>query len=137
LTLRTACVLSLAVGQASDLLGDSTNDAASSNGEWEVATISGRDANLLGVPRTLHLYIMRRAGFPLAPLIIGMILGSVMKSNFRRALLLSDDGLMIFIERPISATIIIIDLLLLISIVASTVRMSQQKEPDAALDSGG
>lgn len=38
-------------------------------------------------------YVLRRGGFPLAPLIIGMILGGVMEANFRRALLISHDGM--------------------------------------------
>lgn len=71
-------------------------------------------------------YIMRKAGYPLAPLIIGMILGGIMESNLRRSLLLSQDGLMIFVERPISAIILLIDLLLLASIVISTLRSSQR-----------
>lgn len=71
-------------------------------------------------------YIMRRAGYPLAPLIIGMILGSVMESNLRRSLLLSHDGLAIFIERPISAIILTIDAMLLISIIYATFRASKK-----------
>lgn len=73
-------------------------------------------------------YVMRRAGYPLAPLIIGMILGSIMESNLRRSLLLSQDGLMIFVERPISALILLIDLVLLVAIVYSTVRSSRPSE---------
>lgn len=53
-------------------------------------------------------YFMRRGGYPLAPVIIGAILGPICESNFRRSLLISDDGLAIFIQRPISATILTI-----------------------------
>jgi putative tricarboxylic transport membrane protein len=77
-------------------------------------------------------YIMRRAHFPLAPLIIGMILGGVLESNFRRSLLISREGPMIFIERPISAVIIAIDVMLLIAIVVSTIRASRRTEPEEA-----
>ncbi|MEF2074622.1 tripartite tricarboxylate transporter permease [Consotaella aegiceratis] len=75
-------------------------------------------------------YVMRRAHFPLAPLIIGFILGGVLESNFRRSLILSRDGMMIFVERPISAVIITIDILLLIAIVVSTVRASRKMQPE-------
>ncbi|PDS35125.1 tripartite tricarboxylate transporter protein TctA [Rhizobium anhuiense] len=71
-------------------------------------------------------YVMRKAGYPLAPLIIGMILGGIMESNLRRSLLLSDEGLMIFAERPISALILAIDALLLVSILYSTLRASSK-----------
>lgn len=71
-------------------------------------------------------YILRRASFPLAPIVIGMILGNILESNFRRSLLLSHDGLMIFVQRPISSVIIAIDVLLLITIVISTIRASRK-----------
>lgn len=67
-------------------------------------------------------YIMRRAHYPLSPIIIGMILGPVLENNFRRALLLSRDGPMIFIERPISATILGIVVLMLVYVVWTTLR---------------
>ncbi|PHR20628.1 MAG: tripartite tricarboxylate transporter protein TctA [Hoeflea sp.] len=71
-------------------------------------------------------YVLRRAGYPLAPLIIGMILGGIMEANLRRSLLISRDGLGIFFERPICATILAIDLFLLLSIIYSTVRSSRK-----------
>lgn len=77
-------------------------------------------------------YVMRRAGYPLAPLIIGLILGSIMESNLRRALLLSQDGLVIFVERPISAAILAIDAILLVSIVYSTFMSSRNVGSTAA-----
>lgn len=71
-------------------------------------------------------YVLRRARYPLAPLIIGMILGSVMESNLRRSLLISQDGLMIFAERPIAAAILAIDATLLLLIVYSTFMSSRK-----------
>jgi len=67
-------------------------------------------------------YLLRRANYPLAPIIIGMILGPVLENNFRRALLISRDGVMIFIERPISLTILCVAALLAVYIVVSMVR---------------
>lgn len=73
-------------------------------------------------------YIMRRAGYPLAPLIIGMILGGIMESNLRRSLLLSEDGLMIFADRPISATLLFVNLLLFLSILYSIIKASRKPQ---------
>jgi putative tricarboxylic transport membrane protein len=73
-------------------------------------------------------YVLRRAGYPLAPLIIGMILGGIMESNLRRSLLISQDGLMIFVERPTCAIILAIDVVLLVSIIYSTFRSSRRTE---------
>lgn len=71
-------------------------------------------------------YVLRRAHVPLAPVIIGMILGPVLENNFRRSLLISHDGLMIFIERPISACILLIDALLVGFVVVSMLRDRRQ-----------
>jgi putative tricarboxylic transport membrane protein len=79
-------------------------------------------------------YVLRRSGCPLAPLIIGLILGPVLESNLRRSLLISHDGLAIFVERPISAVIVAIDLALLVAIVVSTVRASRQPPEPAATE---
>ena len=65
-------------------------------------------------------YLMRRARYPLAPIIIGIILGPILENNLRRSLLISRDGPMIFLERPISATILAIVAVLLVYVIYST-----------------
>jgi len=48
-------------------------------------------------------YLLRHFGFPLAPLILGVVLGPILDSNLRRGLVLSGGSLEPFITRPISA----------------------------------
>lgn len=67
-------------------------------------------------------YFLRRGGYPLAPIIIGAILGLICESNFRRSLLISDNGLQIFIERPISVVILSIVVVLLGYLVVKSYR---------------
>ncbi len=50
-------------------------------------------------------FVLRRVGFPLAPLILGVVLGPILDSNLRRGLLLSDGSLTPFLMRPISAAL--------------------------------
>ena len=69
-------------------------------------------------------YLLRRANYPLAPIIIGLILGPILENNLRRSLLISRDGLMIFVERPISATIFAILAVMLAYVVYTTLRPS-------------
>ena len=57
--------------------------------------------------------IMRVANYPLAPVVIGVVLGPIAEINIRKSLLLSDNGFLIFIERPISLCIIFIALFIL------------------------
>ena len=59
-------------------------------------------------------YALRKNGFPLAPIIIARVLGPIVEDNFRRSLILSDHGMDIFWSRPISATILSINILLLL-----------------------
>jgi putative tricarboxylic transport membrane protein len=47
-------------------------------------------------------FILRQYGFPMAPLILGVVLGPILDSNLRRGLVLSDGSLIPFLTRPIS-----------------------------------
>lgn len=47
-------------------------------------------------------FIMRKTGFPLAPLILGLVLGGLIEVNFRRALTYSYGDYSTFYESPIS-----------------------------------
>ena len=54
---------------------------------------------------------MRLHGFPAAPLILGLILGALMEESMRRALQISGGEWSVFIDKPISLTLLIIALL--------------------------
>ncbi|WP_306121053.1 tripartite tricarboxylate transporter permease [Roseitalea sp. MMSF_3504] len=60
-------------------------------------------------------FLMREAGFPVAPLILGVVLGPILDANFRRSLSLSQGDPMDFVSRPISA--ILAGLVLVVVIV--------------------
>ena len=47
-------------------------------------------------------YILRQLDFPVAPLVLGIVLGDMMEKNLRRGLVLSDGDLLPFFTRPIS-----------------------------------
>jgi putative tricarboxylic transport membrane protein len=51
---------------------------------------------------------MRLFGFPAAPLILALILGSIMEESMRRALQISGGDWMVFIDKPISMWLLII-----------------------------
>jgi putative tricarboxylic transport membrane protein len=48
-------------------------------------------------------FVLRHWGYPMAPLVLGIVLGDLLEKNLRRALLLSDGDLTPFFTRPISA----------------------------------
>ena len=50
-------------------------------------------------------FLMRRFDMPVAPVLVGMILGPLAEQQFRRALAISQGDLSVFIAHPISATV--------------------------------
>jgi len=58
---------------------------------------------------------LRLIDYPMAPMILGFILGGMMENNLRRALTISDGELNFLWERPITAIILAITILMLIS----------------------
>jgi len=66
-------------------------------------------------------FAMRLFNFPLAPLVLGIVLGDLMESNLRRGLVLSDGSLMPFLTRPFAA--------LLLAIIVLTIVMRFFKKP--------
>jgi putative tricarboxylic transport membrane protein len=73
-------------------------------------------------------YILLRFGCEPAPLVLGFILGPLMEENLRRALVISRGDAMIFLERPISLTLLI----LTIGVIGLNVFPQFQKTREAA-----
>lgn len=63
-------------------------------------------------------YYMREMEYPVAPLVLGIILGDILDKNLRRALIISDGSLIPFFTRPISLVLFIITLLTILSKVS-------------------
>jgi TctA family transporter len=57
-------------------------------------------------------YIFSRVGCPPAPFLLGFILGPLVEEHFRRAMLISEGNAWVFVERPISAVLLITALVL-------------------------
>ncbi|WP_228614177.1 tripartite tricarboxylate transporter permease [Alkalimonas sp.] len=49
-------------------------------------------------------WVLKRKDYPLAPVILGMVLGSIAETNFRRAVMM--DGYEVFLTRPVSAILL-------------------------------
>ena len=49
-------------------------------------------------------YLLRKADYPVAPLVLALVLGPLMEKSFRQALIAEQGDLMTFIDRPLSAT---------------------------------
>ncbi|WP_265516736.1 tripartite tricarboxylate transporter permease [Nitratireductor luteus] len=51
-------------------------------------------------------YLLERYGFPLGPMVLGFVLGTIFETNMRRALMFADGDWSTFVTRPISATLL-------------------------------
>ena len=68
----------------------------------------------LGIVMTAGLlgYFMRYFGFPVLPAVLGVVLGNLVESNYRRSLALSGGELSIFLEDPISIVFLVLAVLI-------------------------
>jgi TctA family transporter len=62
-----------------------------------------------------------------APMILGFILGPLMEENLRRAMLLSRGDPIVFFTKPISATFLIISIILLVIIALPNIRKKREE----------
>lgn len=58
--------------------------------------------------------VLRILSFPMAPLLLGFILGDMIERNFRRSMMLSDGSLSFLWERPLTLSIFVISILVLL-----------------------
>lgn len=69
-------------------------------------------------------YLLRRRGYEMAPLVLGLVLGPLLDKSLRRGLVLSDGSLIPFFTRPIAlilASITIFTFLLYVPVVRRTI----------------
>ncbi|WP_228283294.1 tripartite tricarboxylate transporter permease [Aliarcobacter butzleri] len=74
---------------------------------------------------------LRIIDFPMAPMILGFILGGMMEENLRRALTLSDGSISFLWERPLTLTILIITMILLLMPIISSFFAKMKKEKES------
>lgn len=84
-------------------------------------------------------YWLRRAGFPLAPLLLAFVLGRLIEQSFRQALVI-DGGTFEFLAQPIVAVLLALSVLFLfvptmLKVIAT--RRSQRTEPTEAVPATG
>jgi len=88
------------------------------NGEFDV---------LLTVLFGVIGYLFIKLGCEPAPLLLGFILGPLIEENLRRSLLLSRGDVMIFLQRPLSLTLLILAAVLLVVAILPTIRAQREE----------
>ena len=81
-----------------------------------VYSVSGSlfDVYLLSIFGLLG-YLMRKLDYPAAPLILGLVLGDAMERALRQSLMMSQGDLSILVARPMSATMLFLTVLILLT----------------------
>jgi TctA family transporter len=71
-------------------------------------------------------YIFARCGMEPAPLLLGFVLGPMMEENLRRALLLSRGDFSTLVTRPLSLSLLIATLVLLVIVALPAIRRTRE-----------
>jgi TctA family transporter len=76
-------------------------------------------------------YLMEENGFPVAPAILGLVLGELIEYNFTRSMMLADGQLIGFFARPIAAVLGVVTLIVWAWVLIGTVRRALARAPAA------
>ncbi len=71
-------------------------------------------------------YGLQKVGFEPTPLLLGFVLGPLMEENLRRAMRYAQGDPIVFIERPLSAVLLAIAVLLLVVVVVPAIRKKRE-----------
>ena len=87
---------------------------------FDVALVLG--AGVLG-------YALRYFGVPTLPLVLGVVLGFMVESNYRRALVLSGGDHAIFVQDPISLALLLAAAVIVVLSLRREVKLVTQERP--------
>lgn len=74
-------------------------------------------------------YVMKKNGFPAAPLVLALVLGPLLEQNVQQSLIVSGGDLFIFVKRPISAILLsAVGILVLKSVIQWMMKQRHARE---------
>jgi putative tricarboxylic transport membrane protein len=72
-------------------------------------------------------YALHKFGYEPAPLLLGFVLGKLLEEKLRQALVISRGDFMTFVERPVSAGLLIVAAVVLVVAVLPAIRRGREK----------
>jgi len=72
-------------------------------------------------------YVLIKLGLEPAPMLLGFVLGRLMEEKLRQALALSEGSFMTFVERPVSAVLLLMALVVIVVAVLPAVRKGREE----------
>jgi len=79
-------------------------------------------------------YVLEKYGFPLAPIILGLVLGGMAEQELRRALIMSGGSWNIFLESPIAMTLLIVSAILMLYPIVSQLIKPRADKADGRVE---
>ena len=73
-------------------------------------------------------FFMKTLNYPIAPMILAMVLGDRSEDAFRQSMLLSQGSLTVFFERPLSATLSVLTIIFLAMPIVSLLRRKLKRK---------
>jgi len=96
-----------------------------------VIGVYSHDSNLFHIAEMLAIgaatALLMALKFPIAPILLGFVLGPMVEENFRRALMVSNGSMSIFIDRPVSAGFVAVSALLILLQIVAYLRGTRNK----------
>lgn len=72
-------------------------------------------------------YLLRKADYPLAPLVLALVLGPLMEKSFRQTLIAEQGDVLAFFERPLAATFLVVAAVFFLLPLVKMVRSARAK----------
>jgi TctA family transporter len=77
-------------------------------------------------------FVMEENGFPVAPAILGLVLGTMIERNFMQSMIKAEGNLLAFFERPIAATLGVVTIAIWLFVVVGALRGRRRARSVAA-----
>ena len=77
----------------------------------------------------LLAYLMEENGFPIAPAILGIVLGPLVEDNFMTTMIKADGNLLGFFSRPIAAVLGVVTLLIWTWVIVGWLLRARRGDP--------
>lgn len=77
-------------------------------------------------------YFMSKYGFPTAPTVLALILGPLMETSFRRALIITGGNALTFLQRPITLVLLVLSAISILSPVIESLRKNKKSSSNNA-----
>ena len=71
-------------------------------------------------------YLVLKVGFEPAPMLLGFVLGRLMEEKLRQALVISRGSLITFVERPLSASLLVLAVLVVVVAILPSIRQKRE-----------